>query len=76
MAMIDEDLITDEELRDLLIKRYDAKELSYLFVWGSDDGEEFEMDFMLDLDQIGDITDLLLDEGEWQLEDLMDFEDD
>ena len=75
MAMIDSDLVTDAELRELLKKRYEAKELSYLFIWGSDNGEQFEMDFELDVEQITDITDLLLEQGEWQIEDLIDEEE-
>lgn len=70
MGMVDTDLATDEELRELLKKRYEAKGLAFLFVWGQDDGEAFDMDFFLDDEQIADICDLMLEQGDWDLQDI------
>lgn len=63
------DLLTDQELRDILKKRYEAKGLAFLFIWGQDDGEAFDMDFFLDDEQIADICDLMLEQGDWEIDD-------
>lgn len=39
--MIDLDLITDEDLIKTLVARLDAKGLAYLFIWGTDDAENW-----------------------------------
>ena len=64
--MTDLDLMTDEQLVDVLRDRLESKELAYLFAWGLRDGEEYALCHNLDHGLAGDIyediTDDLADE--------------
>lgn len=62
--MTDLDLLTDEELIEVLRNRLEAKELCYLFAWGDHDGEHFWYATSIDFDQLMQIYDHCMEDFE------------
>ncbi len=66
-SMTDIDLMTDEQLVEILRNRMEAKEVAYLFAWGDHDGEHFWYATSLDFEHLNIIYEHCMEDFEGEI---------